>query len=128
MGSNPRDGQISTLRVDESFAAQGDQFVEHVRRVTAPKYLAALADRWKQDPRPWARQQILNYLALPLNCPGHHPLVKRLFKQAEHNGDSLLMAAFMAAFDRLIRRQRRMTYRWDFQSRRSWQEEELFAP
>jgi len=128
MGSHPKDGQISTLRVDESFAAQDDQFVEQVRRVTSPKYLAALADRWKQDPRPWARQQILNYLAFPFDRPGHHPLVKRLFKQAEQNGDSLLMAAFTAAFDRLIRRQRRMTYQWDRQSQRSWQEEELFAP
>ena len=38
------------------------------------------------------------------------------------------MAAFLVAFDRLVRRQRRMRYRYDYQTRQSWQEEQLFAP
>jgi hypothetical protein len=95
---------ISTTLVDESFATQDEQFVERVRQAASPKYLAALADRWKKDPRPWAREQIFEYLRLPLDRPGHHPLVKRLFKQAEGNADHELMAAFLVAFDRLIRR------------------------
>lgn len=116
------------MAVDESFANQDEQFVERVRQVNSLKYLAGLADRWKKDPRPWARQQIFHYLALPLDRPGHHPLVKRLFKQAEAGRDHELMAAFLAAFDRLIRRQRRVRYRYDYQTRQSWQEEELYAP
>jgi hypothetical protein len=119
---------ISTTLVDESFATQDEQFVERVRRVASPKYLAALADRWKKDPRPWAREQIFEYLRLPLDRPGHHPLVKRLFKQAEGNADHELMAAFLVAFDRLIRRQRRVRYRYDYETRQSWQEEELYSP
>jgi hypothetical protein len=119
---------VSTLLVDECFATTDDQFVDRVRDVAAPQYLAGLADRWKKDPRPWARQQILKYLALPMDRPGHHPLVKRLFKQAEANGDDELMAAFMVAFDRLVRRKRRMRYHWDFSTRQSSQVEELFAP
>ena len=59
---------------------------------------------------------------------GHHPVVKRLFKQAEAANDHELMAAFLVAFDRLVRRQRRIRIRYDLQTRQSWQEEELFAP
>ena len=128
MGAGSKDSQISSLKVDESFAVEDDRFVDHVRMVTAPKYLAALADRWKKDPRPWARRQIFHYLALPLDRPGHHPVVKRLFKQAEASNDHELMAAFLVAFDRLVRRVRRMRSRYNFQTRQSWQEEVLFAP
>jgi hypothetical protein len=128
MGAGSRDSPISTLLVDESFAAEDDQFVNRVRGVMAPKYLAALADRWKKDPRPWAQRQIFAYLALPLDRPGHHPLVKRLFKQAEASRDDELMAAFLVAFDRLVRRRRRMRSHFHFQTRQWSQEEVLFTP
>ena len=128
MGAGSSDSQISTVLVDESFATEDDQFVDRVRMVSAPKYLAALADRWKKDPRSWARQQIFKYLALPLDRAGHHPVVKRLFKQAEASRDDELMAAFLVAFDRFVRHQRRTRYRYNFQTRQTWREEELFAP
>lgn len=128
MAPGPNDNPISTLLVDESFATADEQFVNRVRLVTSPRYLAGLADRWKKDPRPWAREQIFKYLELPLDCPGHHPVVKRLFKHAEAAHDHGLMAAFLVAFDRLVRRQRRLRFRYDFQTRQSWQQEELFAP
>ncbi len=127
MGRSPQEG-ISTLLVDEAFATQDDQFVERMRLVTSSKYLAALADRWKRDARPWAREQIFRYLALPLDRPGHHPLVKRLFKQSEANRDDELMAEFVVAFDRLVRRQRRMRYHYNYQTRQLAQEEVLVAP
>jgi hypothetical protein len=128
MGADSRESQPSTLLVDECFSRQDDRFIDLVREVRNSKYLAGLADRWKQDPRPWARDQIFQYLEKQLNCPGHHPLVKRLFKHAETKADDELMAAFLVAFDRLIRRQRRMSYKWDFQTRQSWREEVLFSP
>jgi hypothetical protein len=128
MGADSKDNQISTVLVDESFATQDDQFIDRLRKVSAIKYLAALADRWKKDPRPWARAQIFRYLALPLDRPGHHPIVKRLFKQAEANNDHQLVAAFLVAFDRLVRRQRRLRYDYNFQTRQSTREEELLAP
>ena len=127
MGRSPQEG-VSTLVVDESFATQDERFVERVRLVASAKYLAGLADRWKRDARPWARQQIFKYLALPMDRPGHHPVVKRLFKQAEANGDNELMAEFLVTFDRLVRRQRRMEYRYDRQTRQVTQEEVLYAP
>jgi hypothetical protein len=128
MGANPSESPASTLIVDESFAQQDDQFIERLRSVRSPKYLAGIADRWKRDPRPWARVQVFKYLEMPLDRPGHHPVVKRLFKQAEAARDDELLAAFLVAFDRLVRRQRRMRWRWDFQSRQSSREEELFTP
>ena len=87
--------------------------------------MRALADKWKKAPRPWARKQILAYLAQPLNCPGHQPVVKHLFKYAEEHQDHELMAAFLVAFDRQVRRERRTTRRWDFRSRDAYDEEKL---
>lgn len=121
-------GQGSTLLVDESFAAGDDTFIDRMRAISSPKYLAALADRWKKDSRPWAREQIHCYLGLPFDRPGHQTVVKRLFKHAEKAGDTELMGAFLVAFDRLIRRRRRVRYQYDWQTRQSWQEEELFLP
>jgi hypothetical protein len=128
MADGTKPGQVSTLVVDESFATAGDQFIKLVREVSSPKYLAALADRWKRDPRPWARAQIINYLSLPMDRPGHEPVVKRLFKQAEEKKDNELMGHFLVAFDRLIRRYRKMRYRYDYDLRQSWQEEALVRP
>ncbi|HEX7448532.1 MAG TPA: hypothetical protein VF306_13355, partial [Pirellulales bacterium] len=118
----------SLLLVEEYFSTSDDRLVDELRGAWSPQALAALADRWKRDPRPWARRQIIAYLDLPLDRPGHHPLVKRLFKQAEQDGDDEVMAAFLAAFDRLVRLRRRMRWRYDWDSRTSWQEEELYAP
>jgi hypothetical protein len=128
MSSNARGGNLSTVLVDESFASQDDAFLERLRQVSSTKYLAGLADRWKKDPRPWAREQIFAYLDQPMDRPGHHPLVKRLFKQAESNRDHELMGAFLVAFDRLIRRKRSTRFRYDPSSRQVHQEEELVAP
>ena len=124
----PANQRGQMLLAEEYFASENALFTETLRGVSQPKALAALADRWKKDPRPWARQQILAYLALPLNCPGHQPVVKRLFKHAEAAGDDELMAAFLVAFDRQVRRELRSRSRWDSQSRSSHQEETLVTP
>ncbi len=116
------------LLAEEYFASENNLFIETLRQVTQPKALAALTDRWKKDPRPWARKQILAYLRQPLNCPGHQPLVKRLFKQAEESNDHELMAAFLVAFDRQVRRVLRVRNRWDFRTRLVTQEEKLVTP
>ncbi|MBI4859384.1 MAG: hypothetical protein HY815_03880 [Candidatus Riflebacteria bacterium] len=103
----------STLLLEELFDSQGPAFLDELRRVDDAGSLQAFADRWASDPRPWARGQILAYLAAPLASPGHEPLVKRLFKHAEGCKDDELMAAFLLAFDRLVRRVRRIRHRWD---------------
>jgi hypothetical protein len=116
------------LLAEEYFASENDLFVETLRQVDQPKSLAAFADRWKKDPRPWTRKQIFTYLSQPLNCPGHQPLVKRLFRQAEESHDHELMAAFLVVFDRQVRRVLRVRNRWDFRTRVSYQEEKLITP
>ena len=79
----PQNERGQMLLAEEYFATENAAFVEIVRNVNQPKSLAGLADRWKKDPRPWAREQLLAYLTQPLDCPGHQPIVKRLFKHAE---------------------------------------------
>jgi|WetSurMetagenome_2_1015567.scaffolds.fasta_scaffold27476_2 hypothetical protein len=116
------------LLAEEYFASENPAFLETLRRVNHPGPLAGFADRWKKDPRPWARERILDYLAQPLNCPGHQPVVKRLFKHAEEHQDHELMAAFLVAFDRQVRREIRTKRRWDSPSRAVAEEERLVTP
>lgn len=118
----------SMLLVEEFFAAGNDAFLSELRKVTADRALAPFADRWKIDPRPWARRQILAYLDEPLATPGHNVLVKRLYKQAEQVRDHELMAAFLTAFDCLVRRARTQKWIWDLASRQSYSVEILSTP
>src|SRR5262245_28683728 len=122
-----KDG-ISPLLLDEYFAAADERFLQKLREFHDPKKLAPIADRWKKDHRPWARQQIFKYLELPFDAAGHEPVVKRLFKHAEEKQDDELMSAFAVAFDRLVRRVRKKRIRWDSEWRTCWQEEYLHSP
>jgi len=121
----PQNERGQMLLAEEYFAAENAAFVETVRKVNQPKALAGLADRWKKDPRPWAREKLLAYLTQPLDCPGHQPIVKRLFKHAEEAADHEIMVAFLVAFDRQVRREIRTKRRWDFRARTAYEEEKL---
>lgn len=116
------------LLVEECFAAEDARFVEQLRLVDQPKLLAAFADKWKRDPRPWARQQVLDYLDLPFDRPGHQPVVKRLFKHAEEKADDELMARFLVAFDCNVRRIISTRWGWDPAIRRGTRQEVLATP
>jgi hypothetical protein len=100
---------------EELFARGEAAFVAELRRVHDADRLGNFAARWLADPRPAARQLLLDYLALPLNAYRHEALVKRLFKGAEKAGDDELMGAFLVAFDRSIRRKRKTItrHKWD---------------
>lgn len=89
----------SALLVDEYFAAGDPRFLSEVLRVRAGAKLAALAERWCTDPRPWARKALLAYVDDGCARPDHKGLVKRLFKIAEKQQDDELMAHFLVAFD-----------------------------
>lgn len=115
------------LLVDELFERGDAGFVAALRSVSHPKLLAAFAARWNGDTRPWARAQLLAYLEQPLDGPGHQALVKRLYKAAEARGDEELLAAFVMAFDVLIRRVRVMRWRYDRQAQQGVTYEELAA-
>jgi hypothetical protein len=116
------------LLAEEYFGAEDTRFLDAIRAVHSPAALAGFVDRWKRDPRLFAREQILAYLAQPLDCVGHNVVVKRLFKQAEANGDDQIMASFLVAFDAMVRRVRKVRQRYDWQSREIWTEETLVTP
>jgi hypothetical protein len=97
----------SSLLLEEYFATGDSRFLEELLGFRGAKKLGAFAERWLRDPRPWARERLCEYLDRPLNRPGHEPLVKRLFKAAEAAGDDALMARFLVAFDRSVRRGKR---------------------
>src|SRR5437764_2784630 len=96
---------------EELFTRGDAAFVDELRRVHVADRLGDFAARWLTDPRPFARAALLDYLSRPLNCYRHEPLVKRLFKRAEAAGDDEAMGALLAAFDRTIRRARRIVTR-----------------
>ena len=120
--------RASFLLVEECFAREDAGFLDALRQFEVPQVLAAFADRWKADVRPWARMQLLDYLNYPLDCPGHQPLVKRLFKHAEARKDDELVAAFLVAFDVSIRRKRKQQWRWNRDTRSATIEERLVTP
>ncbi len=128
MPQPPPADQVSLLLLDECFVQADERFVETLRRVESPKFLAGLAERWKKDARPWARAQLLAYLEQPLDVPGHQPLVKRLYKEAEAKADHEVVAAFLVAFDTLVRRTRRKTWRYDLGARSGYEVEYLATP
>jgi hypothetical protein len=118
-------GSGDWLIAEELFARGDPAFVDEVRRVDAADALAAFAARWVDDRRPEARAMLLDYLDRPLNSYRHEALVKRAFKRAEGRRDDGLMAAFLVAFDRTIRRARRKS--WRFEQREVANEEEARA-
>jgi hypothetical protein len=103
-GGRPAAVPASAVALEAYFAAADPQFLGELLRATAAAKLAALAERWYKDARPWARDALLAYVDDGCDRPLHKGLVKRLFKLAEAAGDDELMAHFMVAFDRLSRR------------------------
>jgi hypothetical protein len=70
----------------------------------------SLIERWKRDRSNWARRTRMDFALRRDDAP--RLIFKRLFKQAWHDADHELMGAFMLACDRMIRRKRRMSYRF----------------
>jgi hypothetical protein len=118
----------SSLLLEEYFSEGDERFLDELRATSDMRKLAGIAERWKDDPRKWAREMIFAYLAMPLSSPGHNVLVKRLFKDAEAKKDDALMGAFLHAFDGMVRRRRELEYRWDRAARVGWEEEVLRTP
>jgi hypothetical protein len=107
----------SSILLDEYYEAGDDRFVDEVLGCTAPKKLKALARRWYEDRRPFARRALLRYVYDGCDRPYHRPAVKALFKLAEKAGDDEAMGHFMVAFDRLVRRRLGNQVRYDHATR-----------
>ncbi len=118
----------SVILLDECYESQGPGFVELVRGCDDDRRLAGLADRMLVDKRPWVREQILAYLDTPFDRPGHHPLVKRLFKHAETHADIDVLSRCMVGFDRGVRRKIVHKKQYDWQTRAFTESDELVLP
>ncbi|MCA9068953.1 MAG: hypothetical protein KDA84_08525, partial [Planctomycetaceae bacterium] len=110
------------------FEAQDDGFVEAFRAAIDMPTLAKFVGRWTSDGRAWAHDQMFRYLDQPWDCPGHQPVIKRLFKWAEEQHNDELMAVLAAGCDRLVRRERRQRWRYDWKTQNSWEETVLVPP
>jgi hypothetical protein len=102
----------SWLLLEELLERGDPAFVDELRKVHDAERLGGFASRWFADSRPWARRLLFDYLDLPLNAFRHEALVKRLFKLAEKAEDDVLLAHFLVAFDRSVRRVKSDRRRW----------------
>jgi hypothetical protein len=124
---SPAEPKPSKLLLDECFAAADDRFLSEWIKFRSPEIVAAYVQQWVADSRPWARQQLINYLAMDLNFPGHELFVKRAYRHFESARDHEMLGHFMVAFDRLVRRSRIAVPRWDRSTREMIQDEHLYA-
>jgi hypothetical protein len=119
---------VSWLVLEEMLERGDPAFVDALREQTDADQLGKFAAKWFNDRRREARRLLLEYLDRPLNAYRHEALVKRLFKLAEKANDDEVMGRFVVAFDRSVRRRRKKRYRYDWQTRESWEEESVRVP
>lgn len=124
---SPAEPKPSKLLLDECFSAADDRFLSEWIKFRSPEVITAYLQQWLMDSRPWARQQVVNYLAMDLNFPGHELFVKRAYRHFETARDHEMLGHFMVAFDRLVRRSRIAVPRWDRTTRELVQDEHLYA-
>ena len=124
---SPAESKPSKLFLDECFAAADDRFLSEWIKFRSPEIIAAYLQQWLADTRPWARQQLVNYLAMDLNFPGQELFLKRSYRHFESARDHEMLTHFLVAFDRLVRRNRIVAPRWDRSARELIQDERLFA-
>ncbi len=103
------------LLLQEMLERGDPEFVNRLRAIADADALGTFAERWYTNPSPNAHRLLLAYLERPLNAFRHEALVKRLFKHAEAAGDDAVMARFLVAFDRSIRRVIRKKYHHEHQ-------------
>lgn len=129
MAKQPKNPSEGSWLVAEELLERGDPaFVDELRKITDADRLGTFAAKWYADRRAASRKLMLEYLDRPLNAYRHEPLVKRLFKLAEQAADDEVMGRFLILFDRSVRRVRRKKRHYDWQTRDSWEEEQLRVP
>lgn len=97
---------VSVLRGTISVKAPyGNRMIEvrtpFARTAQKPHMMTGFAAKWLNDPRPWARAQLIQYIDTSIDRPGHRSLVKQLLKGAESRQDNELIGHFFPAIDRL---------------------------
>lgn len=124
----PPGGDSNWDRTLRLFQTGSPEFVEAIRQRTHAAVLGPFAETWYSDTRIEARRMLFAYLERPLNSARHEPLVKRLFKFADNAGDDAVMARFLVALDRTIRRRRGVKTQWNYRTRTQEQYEVVYTP
>jgi hypothetical protein len=124
--ANPQDNAWAWAQ--KLFQSGSPEFVDAIRAVANAKEFAAFAETWYTDTRIEARRLLSAYLDRPLNAVRHEPLVKRLFKFADNAGDDVVMARFMVALDRSVRRKLATRRAWDYRNRTWVEAREVVTP
>ena len=117
----------SKIMLEEYFSSEHEDFVGLLKEFQSDKYLASFVMRWIADKREWTRQQVIEYVAGDLNLPGHEVVFKRLYKYHLAMNDHDILGAFMVALDRMVRRARVTSRRYNWQTRDSWTTESFRA-
>lgn len=124
---SPAEPKPSKLLLDECFAAADDRFLLEWIKFRSTEIITTYLNQWVADSRPWAREQLIKYLAMDLNFPGHELFVKRAYRHFESARDHEMLGHFMVTFDRLVRRSRIIVPRWDRSTKELMQDEHLYA-
>lgn len=117
----------SKVMLDECFLAEDDRFLDELAKFNGYEFLKHFATRWANDSREWSRSQVVAYLNRDLNYPGHEVVYKRLFKHFEGAEDHEMMTHFMVSTDRLVRRSRTRSQRYNWRTRETTVTERLYA-
>jgi hypothetical protein len=95
------------------FKNRDDGFLSLLTTTTDGDVLRDLAGEWSMDTRAWAEEVQLRYIDAALSCPSHEQLFRSLFRHAESVHQHRVMAQFLVALDRVVRRQRVVVRRQD---------------
>ena len=109
----PADRPVSLLVLAELYELGDSTFLDLLLQHRGDfRPFLGLIEKWKKDPRPWARRLKIDYLVGGKSPWESRVVFKRLFKQAWADRDHELMGAFMYALDCCIRRRRSKRYRF----------------
>jgi hypothetical protein len=107
-----------SLLVVRQLLDQADgSFLDELCRIEDADKLGGFAREFFDDRRSHVRAGLLAYIDLAMSQYRHEALVKRLFKLAEAAADDEVMARFMVALDRSVRREVRTRRSWDWVAR-----------
>ncbi|TWT92956.1 hypothetical protein [Neorhodopirellula pilleata] len=121
--SGNRPSATGSLLVVRQLLDQADgSFLDELCRIEDADKLGSFAREFLDDRRSHVRAGLLAYIDVAMSQYRHEALVKRLFKLAEAASDDEVMARFMVALDRSVRREVRTRRSWDWVAREATEE------
>lgn len=98
-------GMTEMMFPDTYFRNADDQFFSLWMTERSPEVLLPFLATWVDDNRPWARDQLMQYVLRVPESSAHRLVLKRLFKRCEYGRDHQILGCFLVTLDRMLRRQ-----------------------